>query len=325
MYQLTIQNKHDGYTYDVSDFITENIAFETALEPQAGKLTFSLITDSRLPVFTEGSVVSFKENADEIFFGYLFKVDETNDKISFTAYDQMRYLKNKDSMVISNHTASSLFETICKNTNLRYKVVTSSGYIIADAIKDNSTYFEIMQYGIDQTLINDGRWYHIYDKFGTLQFVDLNGLKTEYVVSDDAILKTTTLTSSIDEDTYNQIKLMKENKETKKREVYIVQDSNKINEWGLLQYYESVDENANEAQIKERADMLLKLKNRKTQIIKIPCIGNNTVQAGSGIIINIPVFNKYNIINNRYYLVSKCTHKYSQNEHSMDLEVDLSI
>lgn len=323
--QLIIQDNINGKIYDISDFVVGKITHETTMDAQAGKLSFSLQSTNDLPVFNEGSVVSFKNNDNGVFFGFLFKVEEQESKISFTAYDQMRYLKNKDSMVISGHTASTLFGSICKDKKIKYSIINASSYRIPDKIMDGNTYFEIIDYGISQTLINDGKWFYIYDDFGVVKFVNLNSLRTNFIAGPHNIIKSHTFTSSIDEDTYNQIKLLKENKETLKREIYIVKDSNTINQWGLLQYYETVDEDANEAQIKERADMLLALKNRKTRAVKLPCIGDNSVRAGSGIIINIPSLERYNIINNRYHLVKSCTHSYENDYHSMNIEVELSI
>ena len=47
---------------------------------------------------------------------------------------------------------------------------------------------------------------------------------------------------SIDKDYYNQIKLAYENKKTGKLDVYISRSSKAINKYGVLQYYEKIDD-----------------------------------------------------------------------------------
>ena len=46
--------------------------------------------------------------------------------------------------------------------------------------------------------------------------------------------------SSIDEQTYNKIKLAYNDEKTGKRELFIAQDGAKMNQWGVLQYFEEV-------------------------------------------------------------------------------------
>lgn len=65
-------------------------------------------------------------------------------------------------------------------------------------------------------------------------------------------------TSSIDSDTYNKVKLTYDNEETGKREVYIAQDGSHINEWGILQYFDTLSKGENG---QAKADALLQLYN----------------------------------------------------------------
>ena len=89
--------------------------------------------------------------------------------------------------------------------------------------------------------------------------------------------------SSIDEDRYNKIKLTYDNEETGTREVYISQDSNNMNTWGVLQYYDTLQEGEN-GQVK--ADALLSLYNKKTRKLTIKdTIGDTRVRAGSMVVV----------------------------------------
>lgn len=275
---------------------------------------------------SEGSPISFKVDGKGVFFGYIFKRGKKKDeKVPVTAYDQMRYLKNKDTYVLSNLTASQIFTKICSDFKLSFEVVDSSSYIVSPRVNDNKTLFEIIQYGIDETLINTGNWYMIRDNFGKLQFININSMKTDLFIGDESLLIDFDYESSIDDDTYNQVKLIKENKETKKREIYIVKDSNTIKQWGLLQYFEKMDENANTAQIRTRAEMILKLKNRVTKKLKLDCLGDLRVTAGSGIVLGISDLQKEGVAINQYFMVTSCSHTFQNDLHTMQLEMQVSI
>lgn len=322
--EAIVQDSKSGTTYDISELIT-NAVWETTLTNQPGKLTFNYIDDNKVTI-SEGSPISFKVDGKGIFFGYIFKKGKKKDeKVPVTAYDQMRYLKNKDTKVLSGLTAAQVFEKLCKEYQLTYKVVDNHNYIVPPKPHDGKTLFEIIQYGIDQTLINTGDWFMIKDNFGVLEFVHINSLKTNLFIGDESLLMDFDYESSIDDDSYNQVQLIKENKDTNVRERYIVKDSNTIKQWGLLQYFEKMDENANAAQIQARAEMILKLKNRVTKKLKLDCLGDLRVAAGSGVVLGISDLQKEGVAINQYFMVTTCSHTFQNDLHTMQLEVQVSI
>lgn len=322
---LIAQDSKTGSVYDMSELVKSGATWETNMEDQPGKLTFDYI-DQESIILNEGSAISLKIDDIGIFFGYLFKRSKTKTGVvTITAYDQMRYLKNKDTYVFSDLTASEIFSRICSDFVLEAEVVSPSSYVVAPRVHDNKNLFEIIRYSIDETLINSGNWYLIRDNFGKLQFVSINSLKTDLFIGDASLLTNYDYSSSIDDDSYNQIKLIKENKESQKREVYIVKDSGAIKQWGLLQYFESMEEDANEAQIQERANQLLKLKNREVKKIKLDALGDLRVFAGAGVVVGISDLEKEGLETNQYFMVNKCTHNFSNDLHTMQLELQVSI
>ena len=99
-------------------------------------------------------------------------------------------------------------------------------------------------------------------------------------------------------------------------EVFSAKNDYTIKKWGVLQYFEKIDntENAN-----IMAQALLSLYNNKSRSLSINGVfGDLRVRAGS----QIPVFlNLGDIEANNYLIVEKCTHTFKQNEHTMDLEL----
>ncbi len=325
--QIIIQNNTDGKVYDVSKLALK-ISWETTLSGQPGKLTFDLLPDPDTKI-NEGSPISLKVNGTGVFFGYIFKRQIKKDDItSITAYDQMRYLKNKDTYapaVLSGMTASQRFEKLCKDFQLKYRVVNASNYVLADKLFDNKSLFEIMEACIDETLAFNGNWFVIRDNFGVLEFCNLNNLKTTLIIGDKSLLQEQDYESSIDNDTYNKIKIVQENEKSGKRDVYIVQDGANMKKWGNLQYFEKVDDNLNAAQIQQYAEMLLKAKNRITKKLKLTCIGDLKVFAGAGVILSIEDLQREGVPINQYFLVTSCTHTFENDLHTMKLEVQVSV
>ena len=146
------------------------------------------------------------------------------------------------------------------------------------------------------------------------------------MIGDASSLEAYSFTSSIDDDTFNLVKLVKENKDTNKRDVYIVKDSSTIAKWGTLQYFEKMDENANAAQIQQRAEMILNLKNRKTKTLKLGnVLGDIRVFAGSGVVLSIQKLANKGVNLNKYFMVTEATHSFSNDLHTMSLGMQVSV
>lgn len=320
MIDITVRDSETGKLLDISEVVT-SITWETQMEDQPGKLTFDMIGGE----FKEGSLVVFKYNNVNVFYGYVFKRSiSSNGIVNITAYDQMRYLQNKDTYVLSNMTIGQAVKKICVDKGLDYRIVNDSSFVCPQKIFDNKSYYEIIKDYIDLTIMNTKQWFIIRDNFGTIELVELTSLRSNLLLGDGSLLTDFTYDIDIDSDTFNQVKLVKENKETQKREIYLTKDSSTIAKWGLLQFFETVDEQANEAQIKEKADNILKLKNRPTKSIKLTCIGDIRVVTGSGITIAISDLEKEGF-GNKYAFVEQCTHNFTNSNHTMDLTLTVGV
>lgn len=123
-----------------------------------------------------------------------------------------------------------------------------------------------------------------------------------------------TYESSIDEQTYDQIKIVYDNEKTGKREVYMAKDSGNINKWGVLQYYEKANSDVGLAQ---KVDALLQLYNQKTRSLKISsAIGDLRVRAGSsvGVMLDLGDISVRSLM-----ICEKVKHTFRNDYHTMDL------
>lgn len=298
--------------------VKEGIEWTTERKNTPGKLSFEVLKDDALD-FSEGSAVRMKENGDEVFFGFVFKQQRAKEQIiTVTAYDQLRYLKNKDTIVYENKTADQFLRMIAADYALNVGVLENTNYIIESRVEENTSLFEMVQNSLDLTLQNTGEMFVLYDDFGKLTLKHLSSMAVgkpgAYFMVDEETCETFDYTSSIDDNTYNKIKLTYDNEDTGYREVYIAQDSSNINKWGILQYFDTLQKGENG---QAKADALLKLYNKKTRNLKITnALGDNRVRAGSMVVINLDLGD---IKLKNWMLVEKCKHTYKEGEHWMDL------
>lgn len=258
--------------------VEEGIVWETHRKGSPGKLTFDVIKDEMLG-FHEGDAVRFDYDGKQIFLGYVFTKKRTNNRmISVTAYDQLRYFKNKNTYIYRNKTAGQLLLKIAKDFHLKTGIVADTKHVIASRTEDDQELFTIMDNALSDTTKNTKEIYVLYDDYGKLCLRNIKELKLNLLINEDSG-ETFEYTTSIDENTYNQIKLIRENKEAGKREVYIAKDSDNINSWGVLQYTDKLEEKENG---KAKADALLSLYNRKSRKLHINKVfGDIRVRGGS--------------------------------------------
>ena len=318
--ELLIGNEKGTKAY--APAVLEGIEWTTERRGTPGKLSFKILWDKKLDI-SEGSAVRLKVNGKKIFFGFIFKQQRSKkegkvQQVTVTAYDQLRYLNNKDTRVYENKTADQFLKMIAEDYSLRAGKFENTGYVIPSRVEDNTSLFEMVENALDLTLQNRKEMYVLYDDFGKLALKNISNMyvrrKDKYLLIDSETGENFEYTSSIDDDTYNRIKLVFENEETGKRDVYIAQDSSNINRWGILQYFDTLKEGENG---KAKADALLALYNHKTRNLKISnAFGDSRVRAGSMVAVSL---NLGDMKVKNFMLVEKCRHIYKENEHWMDL------
>lgn len=313
MIQLIIQNTSNGAIHDISQLVTE-LSWDTIRVGKASELSFALVVDKALDI-SEGSIIYFKKDNRSIFYGYIFKIARSTDEtLRITAYDQLRYLLNKETYIFKNKKAHEILQQIATDFNLRLGTLEDTGYSVPLMVEDGQTLLDMMYKALDHTLINTGDMYVLYDDFGKLTLRHIKNMLTNLIIGDHSLLKSYAYERSIDGDTYNKIKLYKDNKDTGKREVYIVKDSSNISKWGLLQYYEKVNDKLNDAQIRKRAKQLEFVKNRVVKGLSLDCMGDLTVRAGTSIYVDITGLDL-----KQPFIVDSAKHTFSNQQHTMSL------
>ena len=296
----------------------EGIEWTTERRSTPGKLSFKILRNGSSS-FSEGAPVRLKINDKNIFYGFVFSQKRNRDQIiTINAYDQLRYLNNKDTYVYENKTASQFVKMIASDFSLQTGTIENTKYVIASRVEDNTSLFDMIENALDMTLQNKKQMFVLYDEFGRLTLKNISSMYVQnrgvYLMIDEETGENFDYTSSIDDDTYNKVKLTYDNEKTGKREVYIAKDSKHINEWGVLQYFDTLSKGENG---QAKADALLQLYNKKTRNLKIKkVIGDTRVRAGSMIMVNL---NLGDVKLKNFMLVEKAKHTFKLDEHYMEL------
>ena len=302
----------DGKVYEISETISK-VSYKEKLNDGCGKLEFSFADEDYL---NNGSAVRFRYNNDDIFFGYVFKHGRGKQKeVNVTAYDQLRYCKTKDTIVVDGDTVTTLTNRMCTYLGLRTGTLTDSEYVLATNVHTDKTWLDIVYSGISDTFYYKGKKYALRDEFGSITLRDVEDLQLNLILGDESLAYDFSYQKSIDDEFYNQVKLVKENEASGNLDPFIVKDSDSISKYGLLQYYKKLDQNANDSQAKEKADKLLELYNREAESLTLNCLGDARVRAGTSFYGCISDINL-----NRRLIVKEVTHNFLP-VHTMTLEV----
>jgi hypothetical protein len=294
--------------------VTGAVAWETDRFGNPGRFNFGAINDAGLDI-QEGDPVRFKVDGVTVFYGFVFRTKVSQDVVQVTAYDQLRYLKNKDTLIYKKLTADGLIRRIAGEFNLRTGTLAPTGYTIPPRIEDNQTLADMIKNALDLTLQNSKRLFVLYDQAGQITLTDIEAMRLDLLL-DGENGEDYELDRSIDGNTYNKIKLVRPNEAAGKRDVFIAQDSTNINRWGLLQFYDTLKDGENG---QAKVDALLKLYNQKNRVFKAKdVLGDVRVRGGSSLVVQLKIGA---ITVKNYMVIERVTHRFADNEHFMDLEL----
>lgn len=305
----------DSTLYEISELVTK-VSFTDKLNDGCSKLEFSYINDDL--IITNGSTVRFKYNDAEIFNGYVFKVSRDDKKeISVTAYDQLRYCKAKDVIVVEKDTTTTLVKRMCNYFNLRTGTITDSGYVLGTKVHDDQTWLDIIYSAISDTLFYKGTKYALRDEYGAVTLRNLEDLQLDIILGDESLCYGYDYEKSIDDEFYDLIKIYIPGDTTSESQMVSAKDETSIKKYGMLQYFEKADQNSNASKAKSKAEILLKLYNREVESLNLDCLGDTRIRAGNSFYAYIS-----DIDLNKTLIVNQVTHKFLPN-HTMSLEVSI--
>jgi hypothetical protein len=310
-YELHIINKGVDY----QPLVVGEVTWTTEWKDAAGKLEFTVLKDPALDI-QEGNVVAFLKNGVGVFYGYLFSKSRSKGKeINCTAYDQLRYLKNKDTYCYKNKTLRDVIIMIAIDYRLKVSQskLVDTKYSIPGRVEDNETLFDIIKNARELTESATGNMYIFYDDYGLLCLKRIEDLKTDYLL-DDETCEDMDYTSSIDDEVYNQIQFYRDDDTTGNRAKYIFRNAELINKWGVLQLTCKLEKDDNPAAF---GKSVLKLYSEKKRELTVKdCFGDIRLRAGASIYANLNLGDI--VFKSAQVIIKKAVHRFGT-KYSCDL------
>ena len=320
--ELLIQNKGSGKMWEISNSV-ESVSWTTERTGSPGKLEFTVLKAGDLS-FTEGDPVRFSVDGQLQFYGWVFtKSKDRWGVIEVTCYDRLRYLKANGSYNFYDRKAGDMIREIAADLQIQVSDLADTGYAIPSFYKEDESCLDIIGEAVQQTLLNTGDIYVFYDDGSGLALKRPEDMISNVVIGEKSLVTDYTYETDIDEQTYNSIKLARPNEDTGRADVIVVEDSFNIGNWGLLQLYQTVDEDVNDAQMREQAQRSLEYYNRRKRSLKVESLGVPGLRAGQMVLMKIPGLGDINL--DQYVLLDKVEHTWENSVHTMNFETLVTL
>jgi len=334
-YLILLQDIDSGILHDITN-VTTQVEYTTermtghpgtlelflVVRPEDEYLSGLIMADAN----KHGHIIQFSINGVGVFMGYgTFIGSDATHIVKLRARDQMFYLKSRDILFTENMTASQIFTQVCnRKENIKHEVRVQSRAINDPYRYQDYTLFNMIDRAIDETIVKeseDRNLYIIRDEFGTLIFTELRQLNTDILLGDSEYAIGYMYESSIEEDTYNSIKIFRNNEDEGIRDIWIVQDSNSIAQWGKLQLLVEAEKAETDLELENLGRNLLEYHNVPDTTLSITAIGRLNAYAGNSIKLNLSKIGLTDL--NRQFIIDSARHTFdmSGNRHIMELEL----
>ena len=268
-----------------------------------------------------GAQVRLKVDGVLMFYGLIFSTTvDLWGVLSFTAYDNLRYLKNTFSNYYAwNYDPKQVISDIAKSFGFKLGKIADIPKVGQQLMIDNESCFDVISRIVDTACVMTKKILVFYDNFGELTLSYADDMISDVYVGDDSLATEYTLSTDIDNDTYNQIALFRESSSAGGRAFVEAQSRENTNAWGVLRLTESVDEILNNAQMRDRADKMLEMKNRPFKSMNISALGVPGLRAGMMITIHFPSLDDA-VSKRQMVILDAVEHKFEDSTHTMELE-----
>lgn len=304
--------------------VLDGVTWELCRKGAPGKLTFRVLYDDVLQM-NYGDAIDVTWNGTQFFHGYVFSKKRNKDsRWDVVAYDQIRYLLNKDTFSYIGKRADEVIRELANDYELAVGELDNTEFVIEKRRESNATILDMCQTALDLTMIRTNKIFVIYDDCGKLMLKDIENLKNDLLIDADTA-QDYSYEGTIDKNTFNLIKLDVDEGENGHKTYYAPADTSEYQksetrkQWGVLQFYENINTKMQNPQ--DLANRYLEHFNRIMRTLSVSgAAGDLSVRGGSMIWLNI------NLGENaekeaKQVICERVTHRFANNEHTMDLEV----
>lgn len=282
----------------------------------AAKCTFTVLKDGIIS-FNQGDAVSVKYDGEGIFYGFVFSKKRGKEGIiSVTAYDQMRYLKNRRTYTRAAMRLDEIVSKIASDNALRIGSVERSGVILPAMAAESVSLLDVIRRAAKDTQSLGGGRFILYDDCGYLKLAKEQSLETDILIN-PSLAENFIYTDSIDKDVYNYAEVYSDKKRYNLRSLYTASDGENMAKWGTLIISKKASDPLNMA---SEAKALLDEYNRVNREIVIKSVkGRSALRGGSTVSVSLTMGDLY--LNGKMR-VTRAIHRFENNTYLTDIYID---
>lgn len=256
------------------------------------------------------------EDNNELFRGMIISHKQTKKKrLEITAYDNAYYLvNNKDSFCYTNKTATQIFNDCTTRLGMTGGTVVDTEYVIPELPKAKTTYYDVMLDSLSMTYKATGCRYYISSQNGNLHLLRRCENTLQWVLEVGANITDYEYTQSI-AGIKTRVRLL-----SKEDAVVYEEVNTELEEKiGSFMDVDSVDDDYNEAQMKELVESVFAEKGMPTKTLKVSGIGITDAISGGCVYVIIP-----HLGIKRTFYIDEDTHTFTRRSHTMTLKLNFA-
>ncbi len=286
----------------------------------AAVLTAKILKGGELS-FNEGAAVRLLADGKAIFSGRVFtKRRSCPEVIEITAYDELRYLQNRDCCVFKGATPADMVKRMAAALELATGDLAAVDWRLSVRVFDNRRYIDMLTAVLAEVLADRHKHYVVLAENGRLCLRDCRDMQVDICLELGSIggyeYKT-----SIDEGYANRVKLIYEDRRRALRREFVADDRAAIKDYGVLQYVHKSAAVAEETTTRAK-ERLRELKQRCDELKITGALGDVAVRGGSVVWVKMDLGDK---IVNSQALVKSSRLYFKSGVCLMDVVLDCSL
>jgi len=306
---IIIQTRNHLYT----PLTAEGITLEFCRAGAPGKLMFQVVKGSASS-FHEGDRVELSMGGEALFSGFVFtKRRQFGGVITVTAYDQIRYLKNRDTYAYEDLTATELVRLVAGDWGLSCGEIAETGYLIPGRVENGRPLLDMIQTALDLTAAQTGHLFVLYDRAGALTLSHVENMALDTLIHEGSIANFD-YSSSIDRDSYSSVRLYRTEGAAGETVFHEARRDDLLRRWGALRHFGRLEE---ETDGPETAEALMRRYGRKVRRLRIiDAVGDWQVRGGSMLPVELYLGD---IVVQEFLMVERAVHRFFEGGHTMEL------
>lgn len=291
--------------------------WNTSRNDGAGTLTVTFPAGSA-PLPQPGQQVVFSRGGEGIFWGWVFRSQQDRKNAEVLCCDQLRYLKNSDTIYRPAETLDRFLNRVCAaaGDRIRLGTVEQCQTPLSPYLFDNRTRLDMLYQSIREIRQATGLVYILRDSFGGLELREVGSLLLPLTLGDGSLVTGYRYSGDLDA-TANQVRVLQSSASAGIIQSAWAEDTASVARFGPLTLVEKADRGMTLPQMQQQAMQLLQARRGLRRTLRLEAIGETQVRAGSSVRV---VIGKLEL--DTWALVLSASHTFNTQGHRMTLELE---